>query len=384
MKKLQSTTGGHEYMFPNNQNTFSSTTRTREQDLPPRLSTIEMVEQQEVMKPERLGWWYRIAAPPAPSPTANLQQREVYRRGKLISIALLMLLMVMVIVLLTVGVFVNHALVLNISATLVALFLAVAMNRRGQVVVAGILIVAGLDLSLMLNWLSYPTASIFLLPLLDLLVLPELFAVSLLPPVAVFIDAFLHIVFIVASLTFLFPQDAGLHALLHTSSLQDALARPIVLQVSVAVITYLWVTSATQAIARADRATTIAALERVMAEQAHMEAEQKRDLERSIQQIIQTHSQVANGDFAARVPLNQGAVLWEVAGSLNTLLARLQRWRQDSLTLQRYDYALSLYIQARGQRPNENIPWKTTGTPVDMLVQQHNSSVLQAYQQKRS
>ena len=258
------------------------------------------------------------------------------------------------------------------------------MNRRGQVVIAGILIVAGLDISLMTNWLSYPAASVFLLPLLDLLVLPELFAVSLLPPVAVFVDAGIHIAFIVASLTFLFPQDAELHALLHTSSLQDALARPIVVQISVAVITYLWVTSATQAIARADRATTIATLERAMAEHAHAEAEQKRELEKSIQHITKTHAHIANGNFSARVPLNQGTVLWEVAGSLNNLLSRLQRYREDSLKLRTHEEALAYYIQAQSQRPDTLISWKPTGTLVDTLVQQHNSFVQQRHSEKNT
>ena len=358
-------------MLPRNQ-IFPVTPPPVSQGMQPQLSTVEMVEQRPLVQPSRLGWWYRIAAPSPPIDTSNLQQREVYRRGRLISIALLMLLIVMVIVMVTVGLFVNRALGYNIAVTLVALLAAVVMNRQGQVVIAGILVVGGLDLSLMLNWLSYPTISIFLLPLLDLLVLPELFAVSLLPPKAVFIDAFLHILFIVGALTFFFPQDAAFHALLHTSSLQDALARPIVIQVSVAVITYLWVTSATQAIARADRATTIAALERTMAEQAHMEAEQKRDLERSIAQIIQTHARVAKGDFSARVPLNKGVVLWEIAGSLNTLLARVQRWRQDSLQLQQYNDALAQYFQAQNQYAHAIIPWQPTGTPVDMLVKHHN------------
>ncbi len=370
-------------MLPENR-TFSSASPPISQEIQPQLSTVEMIEQQPLVQKSRLGWWYRVAAPNPPIDSANLQQREVYRRGRLISIALLMILVVATIVMLTVGVFVNHALGYNIAATIVILLLAVAMNRRGQVIIAGILVVSALDLSLMLNWLSYPTISIFLLPLLDLLVLPELFAVSLLPPIAVFIDASIHIIFIVSTLTFLFPQDSALHALLHTTSLQDALARPIVIQVSVAVITYLWVTSATQAIARADRATTIATLERTMAEQAQMEAEQKRELERSVQQIIQTHMHVANGNFSARVPLHQGAVLWEVAGSLNNLLSRLQRWRQDSLKLHQYDAALALYIQARNQQPNGRISWHPTGTPVDILVQQHNSAVTNPPQQKRT
>ncbi|HZT98476.1 MAG TPA: hypothetical protein VFA10_02380 [Ktedonobacteraceae bacterium] len=338
----------------------------------PQSSMAALVEP-ELTRPSKMGWWYRLAAPPEPPLSATLKLREAYRRGKLISIALLMLIVIITVVLFTVGVFVNHALIPNLVVMLGVLTVAVLMNRRGKVIVAGILAVMGLDLSLMLNFLSYPQMTVFLLPLLDLLVLPELFAVSLLPPRAVFVDAAVHILFIVASLTGLFPQNVELQALLHTTAIQDALARPIVLQVLVAVITYLWVNSATQAIARADRATTIAALERTMAQQGQREAQQKRELESSIQQIVQVHAQVANGDFSARVPLGQRDTLWEVAGALNNLLARLQRFRQDSLILQQTNNAIARYFQARSQSGNGPFPWKPTGTAVDTLARQHNT-----------
>lgn len=344
-------------------------------------STIEMVEQ-DLAKPGRLGWWYRLAAPAEPAISATLKQREAYRRGKLISIALLLLIVVMILVLLTVGIFVNHALIPNLAVMLVVFAIAVFMNRRGNVVVAGILVVLGLDLSIMLDFLSYPQLTVFLLPLLDLLVLPELFAVSLLPPRAVFVDALFHITFIVATLTFLFPQSAELHALLQTSSFQDALARPIVVQVAVAVISYLWVNSATQAIERADRATTIAALERTMAEQAQIEADQKHQLEASIRQIVQIHARVANGDYSARVPLNQGNTLWEVAGALNNLLSRLQRLQQDSVRLQQLNDAAARCFRAGTQAQNGLIPWRPTGTPIDALVQQHNLLVQSVFKRE--
>jgi hypothetical protein len=57
----------------------------------------------------------------------------------------------------------------------------------------------------------------------------------------------------------------------------------------------------------------LAALERSMAEQAQIEADQKHQLEASVQQIIQVHTQVANGNFSARVPVDQGNTLWEQA-----------------------------------------------------------------------
>ena len=336
------------------------------------LSTVEMVEP-DLVKPGKMGWWYRLAAPPEPVTSANLKQRAVYRRGKLISIALLLQIVIIIVVLFTVGIFVNHSLIPNLAVMLLVLAFAVFMNRRGNVIVAGILAVVGLDLSIMLNFLSYPQLTVFLLPMLDLLVLPELFAVSLLPPRAVFVDALFHILFIVAALTFLFPQDAQLRAVLHTTAFQDAVARPIVVQVLVAVISYLWVNSATLAIARADRATTIAALERTMAEQAQLEAEQKRMLEASIQQIIQVHMRVANGDYSARVPFEQGNTLWEIAGALNNLLARVQRLRHDALKLQQTNNAAASYFHSRNQSHDGFIPWKPTGTVIDILVQQHNT-----------
>jgi hypothetical protein len=62
---------------------------------------------------------------------------------------------------------------------------------------------------------------------------------------------------------------------------------------------------------------------------------QKQELEGGIQLILATHVQVANGDFATRAPLGQDHLLWQVAYSLNNLLARLQRLSQAEADLQR-------------------------------------------------
>jgi hypothetical protein len=62
---------------------------------------------------------------------------------------------------------------------------------------------------------------------------------------------------------------------------------------------------------------------------------QKQELEGGIQMILDTHVQVANGDFSTRAPLTQDHLLWQVAYSLNNLLARLQRLSQAEAELQR-------------------------------------------------
>jgi hypothetical protein len=62
-------------------------------------------------------------------------------------------------------------------------------------------------------------------------------------------------------------------------------------------------------------------------------AEQKYQLEAGIQLILQTHVQTANGNFNARAPLTEDHVLWQIAYSLNNLLARLQRLSQADMEL---------------------------------------------------
>lgn len=51
-------------------------------------------------------------------------------------------------------------------------------------------------------------------------------------------------------------------------------------------------------------------------------AQQKQELESGIDQLLKTHVAIANGDFQTRAPLSQDHVLWQIAYSLNNLLAR--------------------------------------------------------------
>jgi len=343
-------------------------------------STIALIERDPTgqARPSRLSWWYRIAAPPAPMATASLREREAYRRGKYISNTLLAMIVIIGAVIIVIGGVVNHGLLPNLLLTCLFLCAGVFFNSRGQVIVSGIIVVLVLDASIMTIFLAFGKMTAFLLPVLDLLVIPELFAASLLPPRYVFFDMFLHIVYILSALTFLFPKDAALIATLQqTASFVDALAKPVVIQVVTAIVAYTWMRSVTQSVERADRATSLALLERNVAEQAQQEALQKRQLESEIQEIIAVHSQVANGYFDARVPLQQGNILWPVAGSLNNLIARLQGLLRESQKLRWTDEAIARFFHARNRMNNGLIPWQPTGTTIDALVQQHNTFMRQ-------
>ena len=99
---------------------------------------------------------------------------------------------------------------------------------------------------------------------------------------------------------------------------------PLLLQGLVSLAAFLWVQETARAIARAERAEAIARLEHDLATHGRIITEQKQQLEAEIQHIIDTHIRVANGDLSARVPFDETQVLWQLAGSLNTLLTRYQ------------------------------------------------------------
>jgi hypothetical protein len=121
---------------------------------------------------------------------------------------------------------------------------------------------------------------------------------------------------------------------------------------------------------RANRAEEVNKLSQALAEQQRFALEEKQQLEESIQQIVAVHTQVANGNFSARVPLTQKNVLWSIGGSLNNLLSRLQHWRQDALQLQRTQEAIQKVLfdihqaEAQGVQPQ----LRRTGTSIDPLL----------------
>lgn len=285
---------------------------------------------------ERTGWldgWYRLTAPKEPPTNATLAQRELARRGRLTS-TILLFVIILIVAMLPIAIFANRILFPILLGALLVSFISLFLNRSGKIIVTGVLMVCFVDIGFATGLVTtHGGLGVYNLPTFDLLAISELLAVSLLPPRSVFVVAAANSIFIWIDIAY-FRHDAQLGQLLASSG-YGIVARPIVLQIIVAVVTYLWVRSATQAIARADRAEVIASLEHAIAEQEHAVAQEKRLLDLSIQQIVETHMRAANGDFNARVPLTQDNVLWQIAGSLNNLLARIQRLRQSEEQLQR-------------------------------------------------
>lgn len=316
---------------------------TRTTDTPqPSTQLPEYLAEKQQQGNKIFQWWYRFTSPPPPKAGASFQEHELFRRGRTGS-QIIPALYLLLIISLPAGLVETQLAGLPLATNpyllpisiLGAILLTVAtlLNRMGKVNVAGFIVVATFLATPMANIVTTPDGlNVATLPSYGLLVLPLVCAVSFLPPWWVFVIAAVNCLFTFYSLTSL-TLTFELKAFLDTNFW--GIVTPIILsQMIVSVIAYLWVSSTIQALARADQAEQIARLEHDLGKQAEAAAQRKIQLENSIQKIIETHMRVANGDFKARVPLTPDNVLWQISGSLNNLLARVQSLRQEAAELQ--------------------------------------------------
>lgn len=316
---------------------------------------------------KRRWWWHRLTTPRELAGRPTFLQREANRRARLLS-TIVFFLMLVVLLLMPATLFIPNHYVIFLCLFMQGISLcALLFNRAGKILFASILVVGVLELALLLVVASTLPFDVTNLPLYDLLVMAELFAASLLPPTYIVITALFNIGFILVHLL-LQRNVPGLATLGLKSYLQvqfyTALARPVSLEIIVGLVIYLWVRSTSQAIARADRAEMIARLE-------HELVSQKNQLEVDIQQILQTHTNVANGDLEARTPLSRESTLWPLSNALNTLLTRFQRSSQAERELHQIQQILYPIIQTlqeteQTQKPIPHFPH--TATSLDPLL----------------
>ncbi len=337
-------------------------------DIPPQ--TVSRKSRPASWWQQPLRWWYYLTAPPEAPANARLDQREATRRGRLASVVLFfVILLVLPAIPSAVG---NPILTTTLALVLVIDGVALALNRAGKTNLAGILVVISIEIGLATSVLTVIGGfGVSNLPMFDLMVQAECVAVSLFVPSSVFFVAIANSVFFVCVLN-LTPITPELSHLLQTDG-SRIISSPIILQVIVAIVTYLWVSSANKAILRADRAEEIAALEQREIERQQHEIEVKQQLDLGIQQIMNTHVQVANGNFSARAPLSKDNVLWQIAYSLNNLLARLQGYNQMQAQQKRMQaeiYRLQNALQSASSAQQELQRTKEAATRLVNTIQQ--------------
>jgi hypothetical protein len=320
-------------------------------------------------------WWYRLASPPRPAQNASFSVKERFRRGRASSQLIPAFYILLLISLSSAFGGTNPFQILIVGGGLLTLTMATLLNRLGMVGTAGFIVVATAIVYPTLTILTTPGGlNMLILPLFGLLVLPLVCAVSFLPEWWVFVVALVNIFFTFYALMYA-PQTAELNTVLQIDF--AGIITPIILiQIIVSVVAYLWVHSTVQALNRADRAEELARLEHDLALQSEAVAQQKQQVDDSIQQIVKTLMRWNNGDTTVRIPLTQENVLWQVAGAINNLLGRVQRSRQDLRMLQSMTQALRSFYEARNRSNGGLIlDWTRTNTPIDALVLQHNAHV---------
>ncbi len=293
---------------------FLGTTKKLEQKAP--FQTTDRVSDERGF----LAWWYRLAAPPALLLHASFAQREAVRRGRLASTIILILIVALIptIPIAVIGTNgANHVLLPALLVVLVLVSTALLFNRRGWVKTAGAIVVFSVNIGFFLGLLNAPGGlGVYNLPVLDLLVIPELLAVSLLPEVSVFPVTLLNSLFVCFAIT-IQPHAADLKALIAHVGYYGLITRSVLLLLTVAVVTYLWVRNATQAIARADQA-----------EELDISVQQQKVFLEEVNRLYQEHALAAITDVITGLP-NHRAVM----SKFDDMLTQCQRMQRSCAVL---------------------------------------------------
>ncbi|MGO8947680.1 MAG: hypothetical protein ACLQUY_08470 [Ktedonobacterales bacterium] len=316
----------------------------------------------------RPNWWLRLTSAPALAGDTSFEGRERLRRSRLASWLILGILVSLLLVIPVIAG--SAATAITLLAALVGLLIAAVCNRLGLVTLSGIILILLFDGGIFASIASEPHGiTMFDLPGYDALTITVVVAASILPPVSAFLVAALNALLIVVDFS-LQPHAADLTTNIQLYGAAGILARPLALLVIVAIVGYLWVRGTNREVHRADRAEGVAALE-------HAYAEQRRQLEIGVQQILATHVRLANGDYNARAPLTQENILWQIASSLNNLIVRLKTSMEQAAQSGRAAYQLRrtedeaqrLAAALRDLQAGRQPIWpQPTGTVVDELL----------------
>jgi hypothetical protein len=318
------------------------------------------------------GWWYAIAAPPEVSEDAPLHERTFIRKSRFTSIILLIELVYHIIYLYMVLASNIPAAVPPISITIVCFIIGIILNRFRKRQAANIIAFAAIELSMCLYFVNRSFGaggfSVNDRSVLSILVSPDIIAVSLFPiGVALLLSTF-NCLFVVVILAF-FPKTPDM---IHQLAMSGPVSyfQSIAVQAVVILVSLFWVNNTVGEMKRANQAEEVNKLVQALASQQQVALQEKQQLEESVQQIVTVHMEIANGNFDARVPLDQKGVLWSIAGSLNNLLARLQRWRQEAQNLQYVERSIqqTLYDIQQAKAKGTPLSYRRTGTMLDLLI----------------
>lgn len=320
------------------------------------------------------GWLWLTGPRPGRFGT-DIAGQERLRRSRLVSV--LLVVVAAAILLLIVG-----AVTLPILWQAVLLdsalgLCAVLLNRVGQVTLSGLTIIALIDFGVLgfiiteaSNSPTDPGLSYHGVGVFYIFILGTLTAGMVLPNRFILLIGALHVGLIVAVFSLLPPSHLLQAEILAHDGGQgyETLLGPILVQVCGAADVWLFAWSVDHAILRASRAEELAEARARLNVQTRQIAGQKRRLEEAISVVQNVQARVANGDYSARVSLQENELL-PLAVSFNILAERLGRHRSIEQDYHRLEGALQQLLEAcsalaRGAAP---AAMRATGTVADRI-----------------
>jgi len=325
----------------------------------------------DLEKPDRfLGWWHKWTVSPEPPTDASFARRDAARRGRLFSTVVFFFLVVLILFFPASIFLPNHLVVYMVGVMIAIAVFTLILNRQGQTVAAGIFLVFAAECALTIVIITTTPFDETSLQFYDLYIVADLLAVSLIPPQYIFALALCNSIFIWGDLVYQPHTAAMAHDLL--TQFAPVLVRAVALQIVVAGVAYIWVSSATKALMRAERAEMIATLEHMIANERESFEVSRKQLEESIQQLVRTHAESMNGQMIAKVPYPPDArVLWPLIGVINSLWMRLQRARNTEYELQQLKQAINAYSEVLHKATfstQSQVPVYHTRTELDALI----------------
>jgi hypothetical protein len=321
--------------------------------------------------PLRAPWnaWLWLTGPRPERFDSGLAAQERLRRSRLMSA--LLLLVALVIALLIPSTFTIPSLWQPILILAVLAVLATLFNRAGLVTWSGVTIIILADISIAENILRQPYGlTNTTLADLYLLVVPILIAGMVLPNLFIPLTGLIQIAISVGIFMYLPHDDLLTQEIQKVDGNQPytSVLGPILLHVCSAAIVWLYAWSVDRAILRASRAEELAEARAHIDEQARQIADQKARLEQGIRMIQEVQARVANGEYSARVSLQNNELL-PLGISFNLMAERLGRVERIEQEYQRLENALQqLYDTceklARGLPPSTP---RATGTMADRI-----------------
>ncbi len=305
--------------------------------------------------------WYRLTVPVEPPANASFIRRESHRQACLFSNIVFFLIMALTFSVPVCLFLPNPYILCIVCVEIVICCASLLLNQQGRLLTAGIVQVVSFEITLTSVILIMTLLNGASTQILDLFIIGVLLAVSLLPVRYVFLVALYNSLFIWLNLSYQFHTSTTILPL--HSQFISIMAQGVGLEFMVAGISSICIYTTTQAIRRADKAEMVTKLE-------HTLIEQRKELESDIEQILETHVAIANGNLNARVPIAQDHTLWHTARAVNSLLVRLQRASISEKELHRVEHAVTRTVniiqKCDQQHQKARIPF--TQTAIDPLI----------------